>query len=144
LFAIPTRPTDRSQRRGTRLAAILCAAALLGGAIPSLAAARSTALEAPTEMSLSFASATARLIGPEALVLVKCTGSQNGICSGTVTLSNEGHRHKVTFSVVGGSKQSLTVPVGSPRGPGATGLAVAETSLPAGGYVRSAEVLHFR
>ncbi len=96
-------------------------------------------------MSLSFRSETARLVGPDALVLVKCIGSQNGICSGTVTLAARGQKHRVPFSVVGGSSLSLTVPVGSSKGLGATsGLAVAKTTQPSGGFARSSEVLHFK
>lgn len=126
-----------------RFGATLCALLLLPTAIPAIAVA-STPFDAPSEMNLSFASESARLVGHEALVLVRCTGSRNGICSGTVTVSARGRKHKVPFSVVGGSIQSLTVPVGSSRALGATsGLAVARTVQPSGGYVRSSEVLHF-
>jgi hypothetical protein len=125
--------------------ATLCAALLLATALPAIAAGRSAPLAAPSEMNLTFASESARLVGREALVLVKCTGSRNGICSGTVTVSAGGRQHKVPFSVIGGSVQSLTVPVGSSRTLGATsGLAVAKTVQPSGGYARSSEVLHFR
>lgn len=128
-----------------RLTATLCAVALLASAIPAMAAARSTVFEAPAEMSLYFARGTARLVGPDALILVKCTGSQDGICSGTVTLSAAGHKHKVPFSVVGGSSQSLTVPVGLSKDlSGTSGLAVARTAQPSGGSARSSEVLHFQ
>jgi hypothetical protein len=128
-----------------RLGATLCAAALLATAVPAIAAAGSTPFAAAAEMSLSFASQSAPLVGPEALVRVRCTGPQDGICSGTVTLSAGGRKHKVPFSVVGGSGQSLTVPVGSSRALGASsGLAVAKTLQPSGGYVRDSEVLHFR
>lgn len=127
------------------LGVTLCAAALLATAIPASAAAQSTPFDTPSEMSLSFAGRTARLVGPDALVLVKCTGSHNGICSGTVTLSAGGKKHKVPFSVVGGNRQSLTVPVGLSKALGATsGLAVAKTVQPSGGYVRNSEVLHFQ
>ncbi|MGH3426584.1 MAG: hypothetical protein ACRDQZ_03265, partial [Mycobacteriales bacterium] len=125
--------------------ATLCAATLLASAVPAIAAARSTVFDAPSEMSLSFARETARLVGPDALVLVKCGGSQNGSCSGTVTLSAGGHKHKAPFSVVGGASQSLVVPVGSSRAlSGTSGLAVARTAQPSGGYARSSEVLHFK
>jgi hypothetical protein len=139
---------ERQVARGKlriRLTAACCAAALLLSAIPAMAAARSTVFEALSEMSLSFPRQTARLVGPDALFLVKCAGSQNGICSGTVTLSAGGQKHKVPFSVVGGSSQSLTVPVGSSKGlSGTAGIAVARTVQPSGGSVRSSEVLHFQ
>jgi hypothetical protein len=124
--------------------ATLCAVLLLATTLPAIAAGRSIPLAASPEMNLSFASESARLIGREALVLVKCTGSRNGICSGTVTVSAGGRQHKVPFSVVGGSIQSLTVPVGSSRTIDATsGLAVAKTAQPSGGFALSSEVLHF-
>lgn len=129
-----------------RLGATLCAAALLAtAAVPATAAAWSAPFDAPTEMSLSFARDTARLVGPDALVLVKCTGSRIGICSGTVTLSAGGRKHKAPFSVTGGSSQSLAVPVGSSKALGSTaGLAVAKTAQASGGYVQNTDVLHFR
>jgi hypothetical protein len=139
------RLIERSRKAATMLGATLCAGALLFAATPAVAAAQSVPLEPASPMSLSFASETARLVGSDALVLVKCTGSRNGICNGTVTLSAGGQKHKVPFSVVGGSSQSLVVPVGSSEDLGSTsGLAVARTSQPSGGYRRSSEVLHFQ
>ena len=122
---------------------MLCSAALLAtAAAPAVAGASSTIFDTPSQMSLSFARGTAHLLGRDALVQVRCAGSRNGTCNGTVTLSAGGHKHKVPFAVVGGSSESLTVPVGSRHA--ASALAVAKTAQPAGGYVRSSEVLHFR
>ncbi|HEY5052211.1 MAG TPA: hypothetical protein VII45_02260 [Solirubrobacterales bacterium] len=127
------------------LAATFFAVALLASSIPAIAAARSSVFEAPSQMNLSFARGTARVIGRDALILVKCTGSQNGTCSGTVTLSAGGRKHRAPFSVIGGGSQSLTVPVGSGKDlSGTSGLAVARTAQPSGGSARSSEVLHFR
>ncbi|MGD9734078.1 MAG: hypothetical protein AB7V58_00480 [Solirubrobacterales bacterium] len=125
--------------------AILATALLLATAIPAAAADAATPFQAPGEMSLSFERETARLLGPEALVLVKCTGSPNGICSGTMTLSAAGHQHKAPFSVVVGAVQSLAVHVGSSRARGAgRALAVAKTAQPSGRFVRTTGVLRFR
>ncbi len=124
------------------MGATLCAAALLAtAAAPTTAGARS-AFDAPSQMSLSFARGSAQLLGRDALVQVRCAGSRNGTCNGTVILSTGGRKHKVPFAVVGGSSESLTVPVGSHHASSA--LAVAKTVQPAGGYARSSEVLRFR
>ena len=114
-------------------------------AASALAAARATVFEAGSETSLSFARRTARLVGPEALVLVECAGPKDGICSGTVTVSAGGHQHKTPFSLLGGSRQSLAVTVGPAKAlSGTSGLAVARTLQAGGGFARSSEVLHFR
>jgi hypothetical protein len=139
--AAPARPMESSQKRRRRLGAMLCAAALLAAAVPAIAAG-STVFDTPSQMSLSFSRGSARLLGRDALVPVRCAGSRSGTCNGTVTLSAGGRKHEVPFAVVGGSGENLTVPIGSHHA--ASALAVAKTVQPAGGYVRSSEVLRFR
>jgi hypothetical protein len=122
-----------------RLATLAGAAALL---VAVLAPAAATAEGTPESvlgprMSLVFTKDTAQVVGDKALVLVKCLGSQTGTCVGTVSLDLEGDTHKVPFSVLGGHKQSLVVPLGSEddrpaRTAGRKALAVASTVQPLG------------
>jgi hypothetical protein len=122
-----------------RLATLAGAAALLVVAVaPAGAAAEGTpeSVLGP-RMSLVFTKDTAQVVGEKALVLVKCLGSQTGTCVGTVSLDLEGDAHKVPFSVLGGHKQSLVVPLGSGGdhpAPAAArkALAVASTVQPLG------------
>jgi len=99
--------------RGSRrlLACALAWVCLAAAAVP-LAASAQSAVDAGPEMSLVFTAETARLVGSSALVPVRCLGPQEGLCSGTVTLSVKGRKHKAPFSLVGGSAQNLVVPVG--------------------------------
>jgi hypothetical protein len=127
-----------------RAAACVAVLAFLLAVAPGVAAARSLVPGAPAQMSLVFTRGTAHLVGRNALVGVKCVGSRNGTCSGTVTLTVRGHKRKAPFSVIGGSAQSLVVPVASHGRAAVRGVAVARTVQAAGGYARSSGVLHFR
>lgn len=127
-----------------RVVACVAVLALLLAVAPGVAAARSLVPGTPGQMSLVFTRGTAHLVGGNALVGVKCVGSRNGTCSGTVTLTVRGHKRKAPFSVVGGSTQSLVIPVASPGGAAVRGVAVARTVQAAGEYARSSGVLHFR
>jgi hypothetical protein len=121
--------------------AVVCVLALLAsGSAVSAAAGPSQGSGA----SLTFPSGKAQLVGSQALVLVRCLGPQTAACNGTLTLGTSGHRHKVPFSVFGGTSQSLTVPLGSDAGAVKRAMAVARTAQQGGGYTRSSEVLHFR
>jgi hypothetical protein len=121
--------------------AVICALAILASATAVAAAAGPSQA---SETSLAFPSQKAHLVGSQALVLVKCLGPQTSACSGTLTLGTSGHRHKVPFSVVGSTSQSLTVPLGGDAGAVKRAVAVARTAQQGGGYSRSSEVLHFR
>lgn len=137
----PTRPRRSTRLRGSfGLLATTCALAIL--AFPGAAGA-ATGPVPSSESSLAFASENAHLVGSQALVLVKCLGSQSSTCNGTLTLRTSGNRHKVPFSVIGGTSQSLTVPLGGDSA-AKRAVAVAETAQGSGGYVRSSEVLHLR
>ena len=120
--------------------ATLAGAAVLAAAIlaPASAAAEGTpeSVLGP-RMSLVFTKDTAQVIGDKALVSVKCLGSQSGTCVGTVSLDVEGAGHKVPFSVFGGRKQNLVVPLGSEadrtaRSADRRALALASTLQPLG------------
>ncbi|HEV7563567.1 MAG TPA: hypothetical protein VGO24_08695 [Solirubrobacterales bacterium] len=122
-----------------RLATLAGAAVLLAMAVaPAGAAAEGTpeSVLGP-RMSLVFTKDTAQVVGAKALVLVKCLGSQTGTCVGTVSLDVQGDAHKVPFSVLGGHKQSLVVPLGSgqdrpARAAARKAVAVASTVQPLG------------
>lgn len=120
------------------LVAATCALAML--ALPSAGSA--IAPTSTSELSLVFPSQEAHLAGSQALVLVKCLGSEVSTCNGTLTLATGGNKHKVPFSVIGGTSQNLTVPLGSNADAAKRAIAVARTSQASGRYVRSSEVLH--
>jgi hypothetical protein len=135
------RPRQSTRFRATfGLLAATCALAIL--AVPGIAGAAIGPVPA-SESSLAFGSERAHLVGSQVLVLVKCLGSQGSTCNGTLTLITSGNRHKVPFSVIGGTSQSLTVPLGADS-TARRAVAVAETAQASGGYVRSSEVLHLR
>jgi hypothetical protein len=124
--------------------ALLCGTALIG-AVPAVASAAAGAPGSEGGMNLEFARDTVRTVGPGALVFVKCTGPETGLCAGTVTLTIAGAKHKVPFSVNGGASQNLVVPLGSEKvGSGATALGQASTAQPVGAFAQSTEVLHFK
>lgn len=123
-------------RAGLGLLAATCALAII--ALPGAAAAAPTP---SSELSLAFPSESAHRVGSQALVLVKCLGSETSTCSGTLTLTTSGNKHKAPFSVSGGTSQNLTVPLGGDSS-ARRAVAVARTAQASGGYVRSSEVLH--
>ena len=135
-----TRPANKIK---ATLVALLCGTALIG-AVPAGALADPGA--APEGgMNLEFARDTVRTVGPGALVFVKCTGSEDGICTGILTLSVAGTKHKVPFSVRGGVSQNVVVPLDSEAvGNGTKALGTASTAQPIGAYAQSTEVLRFK
>jgi hypothetical protein len=141
------RSIGKAKKAKATLVAMICGAALIA-AVPAVAsAAPNYGGEAPGggQMNLEFARATVRTVGPGALVFVKCTGADTGLCTGTVTLTVAGAKHKVPFSVSGGVSQALVVPLGSDTpGSGATAVGTASTAQPIGAFAQSTEVLHFR
>ena len=140
VVAFPTRLFAHSRARLGFFAAI-CALTIL--AISSTAGA-APGPASSSELSLAFPSEEAHLAGSQALVLVKCLGSEANTCDGTLTLTTSGNKHKVPFSVIGGTSQNLTVPLGSDAGAAKRAVAVARTAQASGTYVRSSEVLHLR
>jgi hypothetical protein len=134
-----SRPLAHGARR--LLASGLALACLATAAIPVAASAESV-VDPSSEMSLVFTAETARLVGTSALVPVRCLGPQQGLCSGTVTLSVKGRKHKAPFSLVGGSAQSLVMPVGGAEA-GQSAVAVAKTVRASGGYARATSAMRF-
>lgn len=133
----------RSRTRRAILGA-LCGAVLLA----SLVASEATAMPpgpsgGPT--TLSFVNEQARLVGSQALVLVRCEGPQDSICSGTLRLSFAGTTRTTPVSVVAGSQQNLDVSLGhTPPAHSKSALAVLSAVQSSGAPAQSRAVLHFR
>jgi hypothetical protein len=140
VIAVPARRFARLRARLAPLGALYALALL---AIPGAAGAVAGPPSA-SELSLTFPSGKAQLTGSQALILVKCLGSKTGACNGTLTLTTSGNKHKVPFSVIGGTSQALTVPLGSDARAAKRAVAVARTAQASGAYIRSSEVLHLR
>jgi hypothetical protein len=96
------------------------------------------------ESSVIFPSSRGILVGSQAVVPVKCKGTEGSGCSGTLTLKTNGHKHKVPFAMVGGSSQNLTVPLGKDSTTARRAFAVALTAQETGAYVRSSGVVRLR
>jgi hypothetical protein len=145
------RTPSKVEKAKATVVALICGAALIA-AVPAVAAAATNygpsyggAAPSAGATNLEFARSTVRTVGPGALVYVKCTGTETGLCTGTVTLSIAGSNHKVPFSVSGGVTEALVVPLGSDNpGHGTTALATASTAQTLGAYAQSTEVLHFK
>jgi hypothetical protein len=91
----------------TKLTAAVAVLGLVGAiAIPATAGADSVA----SGMTLVFANGNAHAVAGNVAVPVECLGA-GGFCSGNVTLSRSGHRISVPFSVEGGSKETIYVPL---------------------------------
>lgn len=119
------------------LLAATCVLAVV--AIPGVASA--TGLSTSSE--LTFPSDEAHVTGSRASFWVECSASEASTCSGTVTLTTNGKKHNVPFSVVAGTRQNLSVRVGA----GSTTkrvIAVAKTAQLEGGYVRTWGLLELR
>ena len=126
----------------TRLKASLgLLAALCALAIPGAVGAAAAGLASSSE--LTFPSDEAHVIGSRASFWVECSASETTTCSGTVTLTTDGKKHNVRFSVVAGTHQSLSVRLGA-RSTAKRVVAVAKTAQPDGGYVRSWGLLELR
>lgn len=117
--------------------------------IPAPSDAASVASEAaePAPMSIKFTRHRANLVGPRALVYVRCTGAASQACEGTLALQGQGLAHKVPYSIDQGESQVLVVPLGSDcdslDGAGEA-RAVASTLQLSGGAVRTSSVLRVR
>jgi hypothetical protein len=118
---------------------------LAGPALTGSAAASSTAFDTPSQMNLVFTEGSARLIGSQALIQVRCEGPQSGICTGTAVLKVAGQEHKVPFAVTGGTRSSLAVSLDSADAlRGKRAVALAKTVQQSGGYLRAREVLRLK
>jgi hypothetical protein len=136
--AAKTRSNSPHRLRASAVAAV----AALALALPAAASAGGTAL--PGQGSLFFARASAKLAGDSALVPVRCAGTAEALCSGTISLSVHGHRTESPFSVTSGGERTVAVPVAGGDLAGARAVAVAKTSQVAGGFAEATEVLRLR
>ncbi|HEU5063236.1 MAG TPA: hypothetical protein VFT79_08825 [Solirubrobacterales bacterium] len=120
--------------------ATVCALAILA----SLTAAAATAgSNEPPELSLTFPTGEAHLSGSQASVWSTCRGPEARVCSGTLTLTTSGNKHRVSFSIVAGTNQSLTIPLGADSTAKRI-VAIARTEQANGVYARSRNVLRLR
>jgi hypothetical protein len=127
------------------LAGVFAALCLAGSVFAGSAAAGSSVFDTPSQMSLVFTSGSARLVGSEALVPVRCEGPRSGICSGAAVLRVAGQKHAVPFSVTGGARQLLAVTLGRADAlRGASAVALARTVQQSGGRLHAREVLRLR
>ena len=95
-------------------------------------------------MSVAFPRRHATLVGPRALVFVRCSGLASHSCEGTLVLSGVGGAHKVPYSIERGERQILVVPLGCEEGEvdrDAKARVVARTLQLTGGTVRTSSVL---
>lgn len=122
------------------LLASICA--LVVFAIPAAAGAAGDS-DSPPEMSLAFPTKEAHLSGSQVSVWSTCRGPEARVCNGTLTLTTSGNKHSVPFSVVSGTNQSLTVPLGVDSKARRI-VAVVKTEQASGAYARSREILSFR
>ena len=105
---------DKSTKNVKALALLLSVIGVLGAAfVPATAGAQSAASQG---MSLVFSTGKAKSVADNVAVPVQCLGSGNGFCSGNVTLSRNGHRISIPFSVRGGGQDVLFVPLALGRG----------------------------
>ncbi|HUB99319.1 MAG TPA: hypothetical protein VMS11_05795 [Solirubrobacterales bacterium] len=133
------------------LATLAAASTILAALALPAAASAETAAEyvSGPRMTLTFARDTVRLTGAGAVVSVKCNGPGSGVCAGTVSLEIEGASHKVPFSVMGGQRRSLVVPLGDGASESSDtsvrrALATASTMQPLGTPALSEQVLRIK
>jgi hypothetical protein len=125
--------------------AALAVAALLAAAAPAASAStpeEGAASAHPTRMKIAFSGRTARVAGPGAIVQVRCTGTVAASCDGTLTLAVGAESQEIPYTLAGGERRILVVPLGASdglleRAGSVTALAVAETVQPTGGVVSS-------
>ncbi|HEX7278880.1 MAG TPA: hypothetical protein VF255_04560 [Solirubrobacterales bacterium] len=89
---------------------------------------------------MTFPTKEAHISGSQASVWVTCKGPEARVCNGTLTLTRSGNRHEVPFSVISGTNQSLTVPLGADA-VAKRFVAVVRTAQANGAHVRSRAVL---
>jgi hypothetical protein len=135
------------------LVALLCLGAV--AASPASAAeapaasaeAGAEAAAVPPPATVEFTSRTVSLVGPRALVDVKCAGAAGEPCIGTLALRGSAGAHKVAYSIDCEEEQILVVPLGSNEraiGRLKSVRAVARTLQLDGGSVDTAKRLRIR
>jgi hypothetical protein len=98
----------KSGKRVMTLAPLLFVLGSASIALPASAGAEGSISEG---MTLVFASGKAKAVTDNVAVPVRCLGGGDGFCSGNVTLSRNGHRISIPFSVRGGGDDVLFVPL---------------------------------
>jgi hypothetical protein len=110
-------------------------------ALACLAFSAGTGIAAPSGATeLEFAADTAEAAAGQVAVPVECVGEPTGLCSGTLALSWHGKRAVSTFSVIGGGRDTVVVPLAAGRR--AKIAAVATTSQSLGPAVVRKATLH--
>lgn len=133
MFSLSTRT-----KASFGLLAAICALAVV--AIPGGVASASS-LASSSE--LTFPTDEAHVAGSKASFWVECSSSEASTCNGTVTLTTNGKKHNLPFSVPAGTRQNLSVRVGA-NSTTKRVVAVAKTAQESGGYVRSWGLLELR
>jgi hypothetical protein len=100
----------------------------------------------PTEsVSLVFTTGTAHQVAGSLAVPVRCLGKSTDFCSGVLTVSSNGRKVSIPFSVQGGSTDSIYVPNRLEGGRRTQKvIAVADTAQPGGPPASITEVLFVR
>lgn len=106
---VTSAPVNKSTKNVKALAMLLSVIGVLGAAFVPATAGADSAIS--PGMSLVFASGKAKSVADNVAVPVRCLGSGSGFCSGNVTLSRNGHRISIPFSVRGGGQDVLFVPL---------------------------------
>jgi hypothetical protein len=115
--------------------------AILVALVVALATGGSAGAAAFAGAELEFAGDTAEYAAGEVGVPVECVGGPTGFCSGTLTISSRGKKSTSTFSVQGGSRETVSVPLPAPGRPTQV-AAPATTTQPLGRAITRKAILH--
>jgi hypothetical protein len=102
------------RNRAAAVVGALVVALLLATAAATGARAASSSSGVP-HTKLKFAGPNARLVGSRAVVLVFCFAPRSQSCAGTASLRVAGADHEIAFSIRGGRRQHLAIPLGADR-----------------------------
>jgi hypothetical protein len=125
--------------KSKRLQTLSALAVLVAIACLAFSAGTGAAVPSGAE-ELEFATDTAEAAAGQVAVPVECIGEPTGLCSGTLAVSWHGRRAVSTFSVLGGNRDTVLVPLAA--GPRAKLSAVATTSQSLGPAVVRKAILH--
>lgn len=139
-MSAPSLKTSVPFKPFSKLLAAICLLAILGSLGASSAAANS---DATPELSLTFPTNQAQRSGSRASVWATCKAPEAEVCHGTVTLTTSGNKHTAPFSVIAGTIQRLSVPLGADASAKQV-VAVVETAQGDGAYMQSRAVLRLR
>ena len=132
--------TSVSSKPFSGLLAAICALAIL---LAPSAAEAATGSDMTPELSLTFPTKQAQLSGSRASVWSTCRAPEAQVCHGTVTLTTSGNEHRAPFSVIAGTIQRLTVPLGADSTAERV-VALVSTAQGNGVYTHSRTVLRLR